>query len=80
MTQPSIADDILQQVQEIAAYIGKSVRQTQWLLESNQLPAFKIGRTWHMRKSTYLDFIKAREAEASSRFLGAVKQAKQPAH
>ena len=66
MTERSLADDTLEGAAAIAAFVGKSLRQTQWLLEAKQLPAFKIGaaRKWHMRKSTYLSFIEHLEAEA----------------
>ena len=36
----------------IAAYTGKSVRTTNHLLEMRLLPAFKIGRSWHIRRFT----------------------------
>ena len=67
MTQTSIAEDTLEGAAAIAIFIGKSVRQTQWLLEAKQLPAFKMGaaRKWHMRKSTYLGFVERLEAEAA---------------
>ena len=59
----TIADDTVEGAAGIAAHIGKPVRQTVHLLESRRLPAFKIGRIWHMRKSTYRRFIEQREAE-----------------
>ncbi len=48
----------------IADGIGKSERQAQNLLETNRLPAFQIGRIWHMRPSTFLAFIEDLEEEA----------------
>jgi excisionase family DNA binding protein len=51
---PSLADDLLDGVPAIAAYLGLSERRTYYLLESGQLPAFKIGSKWAGRKSTYL--------------------------
>ncbi len=67
MSDISIADDMLEGAAAIALFIGKSVRQRQWLLEAKQLPAFKMGaaRKWHMRKSTYLGFVERLEAEAA---------------
>ena len=60
----NIADDTIEGAARIAAYIGKPRRQTNHLLETRQLPAFKIGRGWNMRKSTYRRFIEQKESEA----------------
>jgi hypothetical protein len=60
----NVADDTLSGSQKIAGYIGKTSRQTQYLLENKQLPAFKIGGIWHMRKSTYCTFLTRLETEA----------------
>jgi hypothetical protein len=53
---------------EIADFLGESPRQTQHLLETGQLPAFKLGQgakcKWRMRRSTYLAHIERLEAEA----------------
>ncbi len=62
----SVAIDTLEGAVEIAAHIGKTERQTNHLLEQRRLPAFKIGRCWHMRRSTYQAFIERLEAEAIS--------------
>ncbi len=63
----SPADDTCAGAEAIAKLIGKTLRQTNYLLETDQLPAFKIGRTWHMRRSTYLRHIESLEAEAIAR-------------
>jgi hypothetical protein len=60
----TIADDTLGGAAEISSYIGKTVRQTQRLLETKQIPAFKLGGRWHMRKSTYQTHIERLEASA----------------
>ena len=60
----AVAEDTLQGTSAIAFYIGKTERQTSHLLENSQLPAFKIGNGWHMRKSTYAAFIERKEQEA----------------
>ena len=60
----NIADDTIEGASGIAAFIGKTERQTVHLLENRRLPAFKLGRAWHMRKSTYFRLIEQREAEA----------------
>ena len=62
MTEPAIADDTLEGSRAIASYIGKSQRRTEYLLETKQLPAFKIGIKWNMRKSTYRSHIERLEA------------------
>jgi hypothetical protein len=55
---------MIEGVAAIAAYVGKTERQTHWLVEKKQLPAFKIGNRWHMRKSTYAAFIERLEASS----------------
>ena len=59
-----IADDTLRGAASIAAFIGEPERRANYLLEQARLPAFKIGRCWHMRKSTYRSFIAGLEAKA----------------
>lgn len=50
-TETNSGDDFLNGAVEIAEYIGKPLRATYHLLESRQLPAGKIGRSWVSRKS-----------------------------
>jgi hypothetical protein len=50
---PRPADDTLEGVIEIAAHLGKTERQVFYLCETGQIPAFKLGKKWHLRKSTY---------------------------
>jgi hypothetical protein len=59
-------DAPLRGVKAIAAHIGQSVRQTNYLLECRRLPAFKMGRAWNMRPSAYRKLIEQLEAEAMS--------------
>ena len=65
----SIAEDLLDGSAEIAKFIGESPRQAQHLLETRQLPAFKLGLgakcKWRMRRSTYLAHIARLEAAAA---------------
>jgi hypothetical protein len=56
--------EMLRGAREIARYIKESERRTNYLLETNSLPAFKIGRQWHMRPATYDAMIENFEAEA----------------
>jgi hypothetical protein len=58
----SLAADTLAGATEIAEFIGKTVRQTQHLLETKQLPAFKLGGRWHMRQSKCVARIEQLEA------------------
>jgi hypothetical protein len=60
----AFANDILEGAAAIAAYTGKTIRQANYLLETGQLPAFKIGRNWHMRRSTFQQHIEELEAAA----------------
>ena len=46
----SIADISLAGVKAIAAYIGKTERQTFYLLSTGKLPGCKIGAVWHSTK------------------------------
>ncbi|MDB5408650.1 MAG: hypothetical protein JWL84_3562 [Rhodospirillales bacterium] len=45
----------------IAAFIGFSEDATQRLLDRKEIPAFRIGQRWPMRRSTYMAMIEARE-------------------
>jgi hypothetical protein len=60
----TIADDTLVGVPAIAEYLGKRDKETYYLLSTRQLPGFKIGNKWHLRRSTYCRFIENLEAEA----------------
>lgn len=60
----AFANDILEGAAAIAAHTGKTLRQAHYLLETGQLPAFQIGRVWHMRRSTFQRFIEDLEASA----------------
>jgi hypothetical protein len=51
----------------IAAHIGKTQNQTAYMLEKGQLPAFKLGGKWYMRRSTFDAFIAKLEAAAIAR-------------
>ena len=46
-----LADDVLDGVKEIAAFIGKSERATFHLIHNDQLPVFRLGKKIHARKS-----------------------------
>jgi hypothetical protein len=57
----TIADDLLRGLGEIAAFTGFGEKRAFRLLQNGTLPAFKIGRIWHMRKSTYTDWMNRQE-------------------
>jgi hypothetical protein len=60
----SMANDTLEGTRAIAEFIGKTERQTNHLLATKRLPAFKLGDKWHMRRSTYRAHIERLEAGA----------------
>ncbi len=49
-----LSDDLISGVVNIAAFMGKPVRQTYYLLEKKLIPGFKLGNRWNARKSTLL--------------------------
>jgi hypothetical protein len=49
-------DDVLRGARKIADYIGEPERRTNYLLERGMLPAYQIGRLWHMSKKTHEAF------------------------
>lgn len=64
MPEDNLADDLMSGVPAIAAFLGKSERQTYHLLERGKLPAFKIGdRKWEARKSTLRKHIESLETK-----------------
>ena len=67
-TKPTtdLADDLLKGVREIAGFLDESERRTHYMLEQNQLPAYRIGHRWYARKSTLIKRIENLEAEAMS--------------
>jgi hypothetical protein len=66
MPDSTIADDMLRGAAAIAAYIGETVRRTNYLLERKCLPAFKQAGSWRMRKSAYRSHIERLESNAAA--------------
>jgi hypothetical protein len=66
MADDKLANDLLRGVPAIAEYLGESPRQTYALLETGQLPGFKMpnGRT-HARKTTLNEHYARLEAKRS---------------
>jgi hypothetical protein len=65
MPDSTIADDMLRGASAIAAYIGESIRRTNYLLDRKCLPAFKQAGSWRMRKSAYRSLIERLESDAT---------------
>jgi hypothetical protein len=60
-------DFVYEGVAAIAAYVGKTERQTYHLLETGQLPGFKMGERWHLRPARYRQHIEELENETLAR-------------
>jgi hypothetical protein len=58
-----LARDILEGAVAIAGFLGKTERQTNYLLEKKQIPAFKLGGRWHARKTTLAAHVERLEAD-----------------
>ena len=52
-----LADDLLVGAVAIGEFIGYDTRRTMHVLQSGQIPAFKIGQIWHAKRSTLTAFI-----------------------
>ena len=51
---PTLAEDLCDGASQIGAFIGKTERQALHLCATRQIPAFKEGGKWRMRKSRYV--------------------------
>jgi hypothetical protein len=64
MKDDDLANDLLDGIPAIAAFLGLSVRMTYDLAEQRRLPLFKLGgKKWQGRKSTLLRRIENLEAK-----------------
>lgn len=70
----NVSSDTLVGVAAIAAFIGKTARQTTHLVENRRIPAFKLGDRWHMRRSTYAAHLSRLEADSMPRMAGAASE------
>jgi hypothetical protein len=57
-----LAEDLLSGVKAIAEYRGEPERRTYHLLETGQIPGYKLGGRWNSRKSTQLAHIEKLES------------------
>jgi len=67
MADNDLADDFLKGAGKIAEHIGEKPRATYHLLETQKIPAFKMGKIWYARKSTlrkHIESLEARREEA----------------
>lgn len=60
------ADRPIRGVDAIAAFIGEERRRTYHLLETGQLPGYKLGGRWYLRPSRYCAHIDQLEAAAAA--------------
>ena len=68
MADEKLANELLRGVPAIADYVGETPRQTYHLLETGQLPGFKMprGNVWHARKSTLNEHYRRLEGSAEA--------------
>ena len=57
----NISDDLLVGAEAIGAFWGCSKRRAFYMCERKNIPAFKIGRVWHARKSTLIAHVRRLE-------------------
>lgn len=50
-------DDEIMTVNEVARYLKISVITTYRLVQEGKIPAFKVGRSWRVKRSDLADFI-----------------------
>ncbi len=61
MSMSNRNDDLLVGADEIGKFLNCNKRRAFYLLETRQVPAFKIGKLWHARRSTLLRFMEEQE-------------------
>ena len=55
--QHRLGDDLIAGGPAIAAELGASKRRAYHMLEAGQIPGFKIGNRWYVRRSSLVEFI-----------------------
>jgi hypothetical protein len=63
-TDADIASDLVKGVDAIASYIKEPRRRVYYLAERKQIPVFKMGGIWYLRKSTFRRHVEQLEAAA----------------
>lgn len=61
MSMSNRNDDLLVGADEIGNFLNCNKRRAFYLLETRQVPAFKIGKLWHARRSMLTKFFEERE-------------------
>ena len=51
----TIGEDLIRGASNISEELGEPLRRIYYLLESGQLPAWKMGSRWYLRRSALLE-------------------------
>lgn len=57
----SMANDTLRGAKEIGDFTGDGERRVRYLISIDELPVYRVGGIYHMRKSQYQEMIRERE-------------------
>ena len=63
---PRISEDLIRGASNISEELGEPLRRTYYLLETGQLPAWKMGSRWYLRRSALVEHFDRLEQEASN--------------
>lgn len=63
-TVARIGDDLIRGAAAIAQELGEPLRRAYYLLETSQLPAWKMGSRWYLRRSALVEHFHRLEQEA----------------
>jgi len=64
--ETEVGADTLFGVEEIAAFLRVTRRRAYYLCETREIPSFKLGGRWHLRRSTYLRHVEHLERVGTS--------------
>ena len=62
-TKARIGEDLIRGAAAISDELGEPLRRTYYLLESGQLPAWKMGSRWYARRSALVAHFRRLETE-----------------
>ena len=62
-TVTRIGEDLIRGASAISEELGEPLRRTYYLLESGQLPAWKMGSRWYARRSALVAHFRRLETE-----------------
>ena len=60
LPESSTVDDDLLNVEQTAELLGKAPSTIRTMMQTNEIPAAKIGGTWYTRRSALLELVPAR--------------------